>query len=659
MLTIFSYFSTNNVNGNAIAATTQPQISGRSGGVNYSIFIHSPTYSILYYRNIYFIDEYDKLLKVYDLNQNKFLEKSVNLNTIDEIIDVDYIDDCLYLLTYNSTNEKYELIFINLNLTSFEIENILTFETLTGNYEKFDVTKNGTNLIVSLTPSANESETSPAIIVIDDTNKTITNTCLLNVELLNEANLFKMLTILASDESVNEIYVVLVYNYTISFVGTDLTTISNSTLDVNISSAVSFDSLETSNEDISFNDVNKILVNDDLLFLITYNTEINENSATEIQTSSHLYEFAIDDVVGTNRKFISRKTISHKSTSSYILTSNGTVVYPVENKQQIIYTEITYDASSEKYSDNTPDAISNPIVEVEYKTEAQFEYVYANKKTPLLSSPWAAETSETFIIDPVISQKDIIIIGDGIISGSNSPINDYKFCMVTTGDQNLKGYIKTEDLTPKEKISIDDYDYEKIVKVQPNTILYSMPTTIIGDNVTPNSPSYVIDEIKDNSRVEIIDTICKYKSNEKRLVKVKVNDSLIGYIECDKIVKPSASISFVITNASIKNNNTAIYRDSNPNSPIIYTLNKGYRIRINGPRNTETGYTSVTFNDEYGNEFSGYILTDAIGSDSWTVMQIIGCVLIAINIGLLILILRFKKKNIGPNGAKYIDNEKK
>ena len=39
-------------------------------------------------------------------------------------------------------------------------------------------------------------------------------------------------------------------------------------------------------------------------------------------------------------------------------------------------------------------------------------------------------------------------------------------------------------------------------------------------------------------------------------------------------------------------------------------------------------------------------------------MQIIGCVLIAINIGLLILILRFKKNHIGANGSKYIDNEK-
>ena len=39
-------------------------------------------------------------------------------------------------------------------------------------------------------------------------------------------------------------------------------------------------------------------------------------------------------------------------------------------------------------------------------------------------------------------------------------------------------------------------------------------------------------------------------------------------------------------------------------------------------------------------------------------MQIIGSILIAINIGLLILILKFNRKNVGVNGSKYIEKEK-
>ena len=56
---------------------------------------------------------------------------------------------------------------------------------------------------------------------------------------------------------------------------------------------------------------------------------------------------------------------------------------------------------------------------------------------------------------------------------------------------------------------------------------------------------------------------------------------------------------------------------------------------------------------------TGYILTDTIDTDSWTTLQIIGCVLIAINVGLLILILRFKRNSIGTNGSKYLEIENK
>ena len=40
---------------------------------------------------------------------------------------------------------------------------------------------------------------------------------------------------------------------------------------------------------------------------------------------------------------------------------------------------------------------------------------------------------------------------------------------------------------------------------------------------------------------------------------------------------------------------------------IVKALDKGKTVRINGKRDTKTGFTSITFNDEYGNEFSGYI----------------------------------------------------
>ena len=54
----------------------------------------------------------------------------------------------------------------------------------------------------------------------------------------------------------------------------------------------------------------------------------------------------------------------------------------------------------------------------------------------------------------------------------------------------------------------------------------------------------------------------------------------------------------------------------------------------------------------YGNEISGYILTDSVEADSWSALQIIGSILIAVNIGLLILIIVYKNKHILKTNSK-------
>ena len=64
------------------------------------------------------------------------------------------------------------------------------------------------------------------------------------------------------------------------------------------------------------------------------------------------------------------------------------------------------------------------------------------------------------------------------------------------------------------------------------------------------------------------------------------------------------------------------------------------------------------YNDEFGNVLDGYIKTDYLETVTWTTLQIVGCILIAINIGLLILILVFRKRKIGSDGQKYKHNQK-
>ena len=642
-----------NKNATSKAASVMPENNARTLSTR-STFIHSPTYSVIYHKYVFFFDEYDDKIKKYYLTDSVLLEETLSVKELGLIVDVTYIDEYIFALSKTTENQTEMLHITLIDLTDFTIEITIDLESINPLYKNISICEIDDDYLISLTPATNENSLSPIVLTFNKTNLEITNTCSLQIESSVLSDLFNLSIIKSAGTNENDLYLVLTFNKTIYFFGTVLEKITaESTINIDTAKSSLSESLDTTNQNIRLADVNTITVNNNLMFLITYNSTENDGE-TIVGTYSNLYSYLID-VTDELKAFTSVWRFTTLGNTN-IVTSNSCLLYPLKNEQQIVYTEISYNAENSVYSDRTPKPyIKNPNISHDYYLENDFKYAATNKTTTLLTTtPWALNNENNVSID---SSKDVIVIGKGKISGENSVIDGFEYCLITTDDKNIKGFIKTEDLTLKEEILISNYEY-KVFKVQPNTNLYSLPTTIEEFGITDTLHSRIITQIEDNSKVELVDAICKYKSNEKIMLKVKVNNNEVGYIEFDRIIKPSDSYNFVITNASIKSDNTYIYLNSSNSSPIICTLNKGYRIRINGPRNTETGYTSITFNDEYGNEFTGYILTDAVGSDSWTTMQIIGCVLIAINVGLLVLILRFKKKNIGNDGSKYIENEK-
>lgn len=644
------------------AADVQPQISGRTTSSDHSIFIHSPTYSVLYQRSVFFIDEYDRTLKVYNftdsISDGKFSDNYLELNDLGVIVDVSYSGEYLFIL---STSEN-QLLLTQINLLNFQMNTPIILEVNSLKYNKLSVFETSDIFLISLTSnSLGEENVNPLILTMDKTLNEITNYCdvqITETEILS--TIYELIIVETTGTTSNDVYLSIIYDGNIGFFGTTFESLTdNSTITISSASRSYLGDLDdddnAQNVFIEISSANTIKVNNETYFLITYTT--SGNSTGE---NSKLYKYSIDVSGSSNNEFSKILDLPASTISEFTMTSNSCIVSSSKRSQSIQCVELKYDTEQNQPTHNILAPIVNPTVDIVYYNLDKFEYVTANKPTALLSTPWESEANSTCFINPTFETRDLIVIGYGLNSGENAKIEDYKYCLYTFNGQNLKGYVKTEDLTPKSVISVNNYEYKKF-KVQPNTKLYSLPTTVINDNITPTLYSEVKATISENSIVEVIDVICKYKSDEKIMLKVRVNNNkdLEGYIEYDKIIKPSEAVDFVITNASIKSNNTKIYESANSSSAIICTLDKGYRIRINGSRDTKTGYTSVTFNDEYGNEINGYILTDSIGSDSWTTMQIIGCVLIAINIGLLILIIRFKHNSIGNGGSKYIDSENK
>lgn len=617
---------------------------------NISIFIRKPTYSCFVDNKIYFIDEDNgsKLLKVYDTVNSCFEENYLNISDY-EILDATFLDNCLYLIVSSSPTKNK---IVKINLIENSGDKVQTkFEKFEYEYE-FDssyciistqnvVFNENDYLLVSLT-STNKSNM-PILVLFDEQNssteiKLTFNLDKTDVKEIND-NLIKTFAI--QDDN---LYVLFLYGSKISYVTIndyDALLAYNSTSQVQTIRNLT-DKLSSTNSDYMSLDANFIDINGMSHIAVSYRNQQNNDYLLKI------YPYILGD--DSNTGFEEKKDITIYNANFALINGNIITCF---DKQRLYYISISIDSpnyiTDTKYADN-------PDCEISYFEEDKFLYKTTNSETKLLQKPW--DTDEILTID---SNVDIIQIGTVSIknvSRSRSLIKvlDYDYCLYTFNGKNYLGYIKNSDLVKKEEINLEDSSYSKIIKVWPETSIYSLPTNVTGSYITSDLVSEVLGVVQDNSRVEILDLISGYECNGKKFIKVLVNNSITGYIDTNRIYAPKDRVDYIVTNATIQSNNTKVYMSANKSSAVIYELSKGKEVRIDGTRDTKSGFTKITFNDEYGNEFTGYVASDYIKANAWSTMQIIGSILIAINIGLLILILNYKNKHINKDRAKVESN---
>ena len=611
---------------------------------NVSIFIRKPTYSVFYNKKLYFIDDGDKLLKIYNSETSSFETNYLDISAYN-IIETSFVDNFLFLLI--SKNTKNSIIKINLDSLeiyddySIEIENY--YKTLFVQKVNFDETNyylvtfsaRGYNTISSLiNTETNVVDTFEIKFKSDDSLQNSIKT-----------NLKK--TVSYQDQS-NRLYLVFIYNYSIAYYlissYTDLT-------DLKTKEIVSINHTEIPQDDpeITFNesliiDVGFATIKNKDYLAISYNTPSRNNEIIK------LYSFKLESGTET----ITYATQYSCINSKYIIFNKDHYSYVDDIEQKLYFTQVDNKGTDlePNFTEETS-VIDNPNYNINYLSADNFVYKKANVLTELFDDPWGANS--TILID---ENCNIIKIGSAVLDNGTS-ISDYDYCLFTNDNNNYCGFIKSADLDEKPAISVSDAGYKPRVSVWPKTTLYSLPTTVLKGKIGNEDCLLVskkIMAIEDNSELQVLDVLCDYTANNTKMFKVKVNGNEVGYIEAKCIRNPANVVDFVITNATIKKNNTTVYLlPKSDATTLTFKLNAGKNVRINGNRNTKTGFTSITFNDEYGNEFTGYIATDYIKADAWSTLQIIGCILIAINIGLLVLILLYKKNHLGSRGQKIDD----
>lgn len=650
-LVFASTFGAKTFRKNSSSFTVFAANDGEPQDINMSLFIKSPTYSCLIGDNIYFIDAHDNILKVYNTFNSYFEDQYLDISNY-TIKDVEVLNDSFYLIV-SSSETKNKLIQIK--LAEFDGENYNTslevvefdheFDSVYNKIYVQNLTFDDENyLLVSLTPS--EKTSSPLLVLFNEQNEATDITISFGTEqeaVSIQNNLIKMFTL--QDET-EKLYILFAYGSKISYVSVDsyVNLLKYQTDKVSTGITILTGDLLKNLTNATVFDVNFMTFDAESHIVVTY----EEDDAYWIGfTPNILLEPEDFDLVGTHECY----------NAEYMLINNDVMTYC--NGQVLYYSTISHDPKGTPGSliQSSLVEISNPDCEITYFEEKDFVYKKTTTSTKLLRHPW--DFDEIVNID---ENEDLIYIGTIQIKKLARTVNsiqieDYDYCLYTHGNKNYLGYVKNSDLVQKSKVELKDSKYTEIVTVWPNTTIYSLPTNVVGSLITNELSSQKVGEIVENSKVKIIDLLSSYTSNGVKFVKVLVNDKTVGYIDASRIYSPKDKVDFVITNATIEHDDTKVYLSADESSVVTHILSKGKQVRIDGTRDTKSGFTKITFNDEYGNEFTGYISSDYVKADSWSTLQIIGSILIAVNIGLLVLILVYKNKHVLKNNVSEKQEE--
>lgn len=220
-----------------------------------------------------------------------------------------------------------------------------------------------------------------------------------------------------------------------------------------------------------------------------------------------------------------------------------------------------------------------------------------------------------------------------IILSMDAEFENHYYCMISNSIQNRYGYIPKSVLTIVSKSTIN----EEMMTFAGSTKVYRYPS-IVSD--TTNT---IITTLPSNTKLTRTCLLDYTNQNNNTFSEIKLSDGTIGYIENSRLAIPvEAKTALVKANAKLKTN-TILYSDADGQDKLM-ELQAGTRVLIDQKLNQSQKYTRITFNLPTGEEVSGYVLTSSINPDSLSLMQILGIILVSINLVFLTLIILIRKR---------------
>lgn len=264
---------------------------------------------------------------------------------------------------------------------------------------------------------------------------------------------------------------------------------------------------------------------------------------------------------------------------------------------------------------------------------------YKNEISPLTELAYFTLTSDTVCYQlPYSKTGKQLTAGTDVALYCIPSINDEDFGLsyifAVDGKTNYFGFVDSANLSPK---TATEYKHKHVYVID-DTNLYAAPSLVAGSG----SQNEIIAKISMDDRVEIVSTLCDSVFDGRSYMLVKVNGKL-GFILRDRISGEYLNYNLVLTNAYTKAA-TKVYKNADINSDVIAEIGKNARCKVLHARRYDSDFVEVLVNDSEGNELRGYVLYSDLQTDSWSMLQIVGAVLVIVNLAFLAIILITRKR---------------
>lgn len=216
-----------------------------------------------------------------------------------------------------------------------------------------------------------------------------------------------------------------------------------------------------------------------------------------------------------------------------------------------------------------------------------------------------------------------------VLKNSQESFLNMAYVTVVINGKNERGFVNLADTLPRS-VAYASIQVRTIV----STRLLSMPSTVEDEN------NVCLEEIETGGILQVVHNCAAIVNGNSSFLFVTTSNGNSGFVR-------SANVANLLQTKKQKSDanatvvrDTILYANEDGTSPVLQ-LSKDTRVKLSKRLNPKSKYTRVSLQNNNGTEYSGYVLTADLVSDSLTTLQIVGIVLLVINGVILLLIVAF------------------